>query len=125
MNNYPLGNFLIILKNAHLSGKMSLTTPFSRIKKEVADLLVKSDFLVKAEVQKNMLSVELVSKEKRPFWQIKLYSKPGRRFYAGSKNIPYFPAPGGVVIMSTPGGIMSGREARKKNLGGEVIAVLW
>jgi len=131
MNNYPLGNFLIQIKNAHLADKDQVVVPFSKIKQEVAKVLVDGGFLRTVEEKKikgkkfSSLEVGLIDKEKKPFWEIKLYSKPGRRYYAKSGEIPYSPTPSGLVVISTPNGVMRGSVARKKNLGGEVIAVIW
>ncbi len=131
MNNYPLGNFLVQIKNAHLSDKSMIITPFSKIKEEVAKVLVDSGFLATVEVKKQKgkdfsdLEVGLISKKEKPFWDLKLYSKPGRRYYAKTGEIPYPSTPKGLVIISTPQGIMRGSQARKQNLGGEVIAVIW
>jgi len=131
MNNYPLGDFLIQLKNAHSAGKEAVVVPWSRNKEIVAKLLVKHGFLKKVEVKKQrgksypLLSVTLPPKAKLPLWQVKLYSKPGRRFYAKTSQLPYPQRRGGLVIVSTPAGMMSAFKARQKGLGGEVIASLW
>ncbi len=132
MNNYPLGNFLIQIKNAHLAGKSQVTTPYSRIKEEIAKILVDGGFLATVEKKKIKdkkffnLEVSLGEEEKKKtFWEVKLYSKPGCRYYAKTNEIPYPPTSQGLVIISTPKGLMRGFEARKKNTGGEVIAVVW
>lgn len=131
MNNYPLGNFLIQIKNAHLASKDWLVTPYSKIKEEVAKILVDAGFLSTVEEEKikgkkfSNLKIGLVDREKKPFWEVKLYSKPGRRYYAKTGEIPYPSTPGGLVVISTPKGVMRARRARKENLGGEVIAVIW
>ncbi|MBL7078233.1 30S ribosomal protein S8 [Candidatus Shapirobacteria bacterium] len=131
MNNYPLGNFLVQIKNAHLPGKSVIVTPYSKIKEEVARVLVDSGFLATVVVKKQKeksfsdLEVGLISKKEKPFWDLKLYSKPGRRYYAKAGEIPYPSTSKGLVVISTPRGIMRGSQARKQNLGGEVIALIW
>ena len=128
---YPLGDFLIRIKNAYLVDKKSVTAPWSKQKEAMAKFLVKKGFLswvkVKKVSGKSFFSLEagLISRQGLPNLEIELFSKPGRRFYTKVKDIPYPRDERALVIISTPKGVMSGWEARKKNLGGEVVAHLY
>jgi len=131
MNNYPLGNFLVQIKNAHLASKKEVVTPWSKVKGAVAKLLVENGFLARVEVKKEknksypFLKVKLINRKKLPFWELKLYSKPGRRYYASVEDIPYSTTDKGMIIISTSKGLMKGSQARKSNLGGEIVAAIW
>jgi len=124
---YPLGDFLIAIKNAYLAEKSQVVVPWSKQKEAVAKLLKKAKFLkevkVKKEGKKQFLAVELSPEKGRV--EVKLFSKPGRRYYVSVREIPFPQGKGAVVIVSTPQGVMLGKEARKKKIGGELIAHIW
>lgn len=128
---YPLGDFLIRIKNACLADKKSVVAPWSKQKEAMARFLVKKGFLSWAKVKKvpgksfSSLEVGLVSRQGLSHLEVELFSKPGRRFYTKVKDIPYPRDKGALIIISTPKGVMSGWEARKKNLGGEIVAHLY
>ena len=129
MNNFPIGDFLIRIKNAYLASRKTVLIPWSLPKEEIAKLLTKYGFIAgvkkeKAEKNRYFLKIGLFSRKKLPSLEIELFSKPGRRFYAGVKDLPYPERKGALIIISTSEGIMSGSQAKKKNLGGEVIAHL-
>ncbi len=127
--NYLLGDFLIRIKNAYMAGRPEVVSPWSKMIEKMAHLLkvntfIKSYLVVDVDGKKT-IKVQLFYKtdSSLPLVMVKIFSKPGRRFYAGALEIPY-PQEGKLVIMSTPKGLMTGRQARKKNLGGEVLVEL-
>lgn len=128
MNNYPVGDFITRIKNAAFARKTEISIPYSRIKEEIAKVLVKEGYLseVTRDKENNLLKVTLTYKEREPLVSgAKNISKPGVRIYAKSREIPTVPGGIGITIVSTPVGVMSDKQAKKKGLGGEVIAQIW
>jgi small subunit ribosomal protein S8 len=126
MVNDPIGDFIVRLKNASDVGLAHVVVPYSKMKHTVADVLVASGFLVSATKEgkdtRMALTVHLVYKDGQPkITGVKRISKPGRRMYVASKNIHAVKYGKGLLVVSTPNGIMSGAEARKQNVGGEAL----
>lgn len=122
MTNYPVGDFLIKIKNAAMAKRKMVTVPYSNLVGAVSELLKKEQYLTDVKKEGDNLSVKLVYVKKEPVLvELKLISKPGRRVYAQvdrlreHKGLSFF-------IVSTPMGVMTSKEAVKKNLGGELIA---
>ena len=130
MVNDPIGDLLAQIKNASMVGKKSIILPYSRMKKEVASILVREGFLsdlqVTGEKPKEQLHLSLRFDGKVPvITGIKRISKPGLRRYVSVKEIPTVVGGMGVSVLSTPSGIMTGSDAKKKNIGGEVVCLIW
>lgn len=128
MNNYPIGDFVIRLKNAAAAGKVEVSAPYSRLKEEMAKVLVKEGYLssTRRDLGKRVLVVSLSYKGKTPFLSgAKNVSRPGVRIYARSRELPVVAGGIGVTLVSTSKGVMTGKDARKRGLGGEVIAQIW
>jgi len=127
--NDPIGDMLIRIKNGYLARKVVVEVPYSIMKEEIAKLLVKKGYLKKFKIENlkfKILKLELKYEGKRPGIEgVKRISKPGVRTYAKAGEIPKVKYGFGITIVSTPKGIMTGREAKKKNLGGEVICQVW
>lgn len=120
--NYIVGNFLIILKNAVLAGKKTVRVEKTKMVESVADVLKRLGFISEIKEADGYLEVSLTYKNKSPILtDIKLVSKPGLRVYWDLKKIKDFHSRY-VLIISTPKGVMSSKEALKEGLGGEVIA---
>lgn len=124
MNTYPVGDFLIRVKNAALAGRHEFNCPSSRLIKEVAKVLEKEGYLDKVSKKDKSLMVRLAYKRKKPvILDIKLVSRPGLRIYMGTDEIDKRERRGvSILILSTPKGIMSSNQALKQRVGGEVIA---
>ncbi len=121
---------LIRIKNAQSAGKPTVDVDYSSVKYQIANILVKKDFLEAVErkfkKQKKFLRLILKYVDKEPKMRgVKRISKPGRRVYLPSKKIKSSKGVFSVVIVSTSQGIMSHIDARKKNLGGEIICEVW
>ncbi len=135
MNNYPIGDFITRLKNAAKAGRVEVPVPYSRIKENMAKVLLREGYLtsVKKDVDARVLIVTLAYKQSssRGLGKLPLLtsgrniSKPGARIYSGSREIPRVAGGIGVTLISTSSGVMSDKEAKKKGLGGEVIAQVW
>ncbi|MEK7129636.1 MAG: 30S ribosomal protein S8 [Patescibacteria group bacterium] len=129
MVNDPIGDMLAQIKNATMAGKRVVELPHSRMKVQVATVLVQEEYL--AAVQqfgdkpKLMLRLHLKSKEESPIRDIKRVSKPGLRWYVTKDEIPQVLGGMGIAIVSTSAGIMTGREAKKRGIGGELLCTVW
>jgi len=123
--NYTIGDYLIRLKNAYLANKQEVIVGNSKLVRLVSDVLKKAGYIAdyKQQEDKRTLEVKLVYGQNSvpAFSHVNLFSKPGRRFYSSSNDLPY-PKADGIVIVSTSSGVMTTIEARKKGFGGEVIA---
>jgi len=125
----PIADMLATIKNGYLAHKKQLLVPYSKIKEKLAQILVKEGFLEKLKVQKsNFKILELILKyegKKPAVNEVVRISKPGLRVYAGVTKIPRVRYGPGVTVVSTSAGLLTGSEAQKKNLGGEVICQIW
>lgn len=123
----PISDMLIRIKNALMTGAETVTIPFSKQKKAILEILKKENCIENFEIEKtekgfSLLQVKNLYLDNTPvITSIKRISKPGLRHYVKSKNIPRPKIGLKLLILSTPKGIMSGQEARKKGLGGEII----
>ncbi|MGN6155745.1 MAG: 30S ribosomal protein S8 [Sphingomicrobium sp.] len=125
--NDPLSDLLTRIRNGQQARKDSVLTPASKLRAHVLDVLQREGYIrgYSEEVlagQKG-LRIELKYFEGQPAIQhLARISKPGRRVYSGSKDLPRIRNGLGVVIVSTPRGVLSDAEAREQNVGGEVLA---
>lgn len=121
-NNYPLGDFLIRIKNAAMATRHTLSVPKSKLIYSVAKVLEKEKVIEDLKEDDGKLMMRLVFRSKEPvITHIRLVSKPGLRIYMSVDELEKIKGPS-MYLLSTPKGIMSAREAIKKSLGGEVIA---
>ena len=127
----PIADFLIQIQNAARAGKSEVVLPFSKMKLAVANVLKQEGYLSRVEKKGKdataMLGVELVFDENgTPNLQgTKRISKPSRRVYMGADDVQPVRYGHGLVILSTPEGILTGKQARKKGVGGEVLFEIW
>ena len=128
---HPVSDMLIRIKNAYQVGKRTVEVDYSKILNEIAKLLLKEGYLknIKEEkVNKNFKRLKLTLKyrfHQPSLTTIKIISKPGLRIYAKVDKIPQVREGIGITIVSTPKGLMTRKETRKANLGGEVICQIW
>lgn len=125
----PIADMLVQIKNAQAVGHEEVVLPFSKMKESIAIVLQREGFLKNVETKKKkMHTAEL------PFLHlklsgtingVKLISKPSRRMYSGASDLGKVRSGFGVSVVSTSKGIMTGTEARKVGLGGEVIFEVW
>lgn len=127
----PIADMLTRLRNAGRSHHAGCSIPTSKVKTAIADVLKVEGYIagysVAGEGVETALTIDLkYLKNRKPVIAgLKRVSKPSRRVYVGAKQIPRVMGGLGTVILSTPQGIMSGRQARKQNVGGEVLAYVW
>lgn len=123
----PLGDMLTRIRNSQMRGKSKVSTPASKIRGRVLDVLQSEGYIrgyaqVEYNTGKAEFEIELKYFDGTPVIQeIKRVSKPGRRVYASVRNLPTVRNGLGVSILSTPKGVMSDSEARAQNVGGEVL----
>lgn len=125
MTNYSIGDFLIQLKNAAMADKRNVTTKSTKIIRAVADTLKKSGYLDNVTESDGEIAVELAYHKKQPVLvDLKLISRPGLRVY---KNVDDLESHRGIskFIITTPDGVLMSPDAKKKRVGGEVIAEIW
>ncbi len=127
----PIGDFIVRLKNATDVRKKSVSIPFSKMKHAVALTLKKNGYLgeisEKGDGVTKELTVELLySTDGAPrITGVKRVSKPGRRLYAKSRDIFPVKYGKGLLVLSTPRGIVTDQEARRDKVGGETLFKIW
>ena len=119
--NYPVGDFLIRIKNASLAKKRQVKVVNTKLISLVAHALKKQGYLREVTEKDGKLVAFLSYRRKQPLiMEVRLVSKPGLRVYKGANELEKIKKPT-TLIISTPKGVMSSQEAIKKRLGGEVI----
>jgi small subunit ribosomal protein S8 len=127
----PIADMLTRIRNASTARHRELTLPSSRIKRDIARILVEEGFIeayaTSQDGVQELLTIQLKYVEgKTPVVSgLKRISKPGLRVYARKTEIPRVLGGLGTAILSTSHGIMTGQSARKLNLGGEVLCYVW
>jgi small subunit ribosomal protein S8 len=126
----PLSNMIIGIKNAGNAGRDSVTVPYSKLKENVANVLQKEGFIKGSEKKivggKPSLIINVILEKRIPKVKgVQRISKSSKRVYKKHTEIRLVKSGYGAVILSTPKGVMSGRDARKEKLGGEVLFTIW
>ncbi len=123
----PLGDMLTRIRNGQQARKDSILTPASKLRVRVLDVLQREGY-IRGYSEESVgahkgLRIELKYFEGQPAIQhLARVSKPGRRVYSGSRDLPHIRNGLGTIIVSTPRGVLSDAEAREQNVGGEVLA---
>jgi small subunit ribosomal protein S8 len=128
----PIADMLTRIRNAQAVKKATVEVPASKIKKSIAEILIREGYIVSAETIKIegsvAESIHIVLKyvdKKKAITGIKRISIPGLRVYSEVATLPRVLGGLGIAIVSTSKGIMTDKEARKENIGGEVLAYVW
>ena len=122
----PIGDMIARIKNALVRNHKKVALPSSNFKVKIADILKNEGFIkeykINTEDKKPVLSIDLKYYSGNPVIStFERVSKPGRRVYSSAVSIPKIQNGLGVAIISTPKGVMSDMDARKNNIGGEII----
>lgn len=122
----PIADLLTRVRNAAMVGKTEIRVPTSKLKKVVAEQLVKNNYLESVKLEDGKPRGTLVITINKPgencvINEITRVSKPGRRVYVASADIPKVKQGRGIVLISTSKGVMTGGEAKKQKLGGELL----
>jgi len=128
-SNDPIADLLTRLRNSTRVRKAELLVPYSRMKADISAILKKegyiTDFEVKSEGKPQLRIVNKFAGKTPAITGLKRVSRPGLRRYVGAEDIPRVLGGMGISIISTPRGVLSGREARRQKVGGELLAFVW
>ncbi|MCR4281106.1 MAG: 30S ribosomal protein S8 [Candidatus Kaiserbacteria bacterium] len=131
MTSDPVGDFIVRLTNAGAVKKETVAVPYSALKMAIAEKLKDAGFLqaIEKKGKKVRKTLDVVLKYDAEgvhvIHGVKRVSKPGRRVYRGAREIVPVRYGQGALILSTPKGILTGKEARKENIGGEALFEIW
>ena len=126
-----IADMLTRIRNANVMRYEEVKVPASNIKKDIARILKEEGFINDYKIEDNdaqgtiVVNLKYTDKKERVITGLKRISKPGLRVYAKNNEIPKVLNGLGIAIISTSKGIMTDKEARKQNIGGEVIAYIW
>jgi small subunit ribosomal protein S8 len=128
--NDPISDMLTRVRNGLQASHSDVVMPASKIKAAIASVLVEEGYVTSFEEEgegvEKKLRVTLKYSGRTPvITGMSRISKPSCRTYAGAREIPRIMGGLGIVIMSTPDGVMTGQTARRKNVGGEVLCKVW
>ena len=127
----PIADMLTRVRNANSAHHDVVSMPFSKLKSNIADILTSEGYIAgwrveDAEVGKTLtIDLKYGPNRERSIAGIRRVSKPGLRVYVGADELPRVLRGLGIAIVSTSKGVMTDREARKMNIGGEVLAFIW
>ena len=126
----PIADLLARIRNSAAAGKQEMFVPYSKIKSEIIRILKEegyiTDFALDNEAAHPRIKItNKIANRTSAITGLKRVSRPGLRRYVGAQEIPRVLGGMGVSILSTPRGILSGREAKKQNVGGELLAYIW
>ncbi len=127
----PIADLLTRVRNANQMRYNEVVVPSSNVKLTIVDILKKEGYIANYKVEKNdvqdniIITLKYGANKERVISGLKRISKPGLRVYAKKEEVPTVLNGLGISIISTSQGIMTGKEAKKLNLGGEVLAYIW
>ena len=127
----PIADMLTRIRNANQMKHLTVLVPASKIKLEILNVIKNEGYIEDVEFVEDgkqgeiKVTLKYTEKKERVIKGIRRISKPGLRVYAKSTEMPKVLNGLGVAVVSTSNGVMTDREARQKNLGGEVIAYIW
>jgi len=130
MNTDSIADMLIRIKNALNAGHKEVVMPHSKMRVAIAEILLNEKYLEKVEVidskpQQQMKLLLRYVGSLPAVSGVKRISKPGRRFYVSAGQIPVTLGGYGITILSTNQGVIADKEARQKNVGGEILCQIW
>jgi small subunit ribosomal protein S8 len=134
--NDSISDMLTRIRNASLAKKSNVSIPLTNLNQEVAKILEKEGFIqsFQQSLESNDILIRLKYRSKKVYrgktkesciTNLKRISKPGLRIYANHKEIPRILGGTGIVVLSTPSGVMTDREARSQGIGGELLCSVW
>ena len=132
MTSDPIADMLTRIRNANTAKHDTVDVPSSKMKISIAEILLKEGYIKKFDVNEvdgiKTIHITLkygTDKNDKIITGLKRISKPGLRVYAGKDELPKVLGGLGIAIISTNKGVMTDKEARKENVGGEVLAFIW
>ncbi|MDQ2867874.1 MAG: 30S ribosomal protein S8 [Verrucomicrobiota bacterium] len=126
----PIADLLARVRNSARAQKAEMFVPYSKVKSEIVRILKEEGYITDYAMDTTAAHPRIKITNKMvnrisAITGLKRVSRPGLRRYVGAKEIPRVLGGMGVAILSTPRGVLSGREAKKQNLGGELLAYIW
>jgi small subunit ribosomal protein S8 len=126
----PIADLLARIRNGADAQKVEMFVPYSRIKADIVRILKEEGYITEYAVDTEGAHPRIkitnkVANRSSAITGLKRVSRPGLRRYVGASEIPRVLGGMGVAILSTPRGVLSGREAKKQNVGGELLAYVW
>ncbi len=122
----PIADMLTRIRNAHLALHKEVSVPRSKIKEALAGILKQEGYVEEVTVEDRTITIGLKYYKGQPaILGLKRISKPGRRVYVGSHEIPRVQNGLGICILSTSHGVLDGAAAHEKKVGGELLCEIW
>ena len=125
----PISDMLTRIRNAGHALRPVVAVPHSRVKENIANILKKEGYVAEVAIEGKIpktINIKLKYQGKKNVIEgLRRISRPGLRHYVGATEIPRVLGGLGVAVVSTPEGVMTGTQARKKNLGGELLCYVW
>ena len=133
MTSDPIADMLTRIRNALMAKHSSVAIPSSRIKVAIAKILLDEGYISGYRMENNpratlVINLKYVGEAKLQrsvISTLKRVSKPGRRIYTSVKEIPWVRSGMGIAVLSTPKGVITGQQARRLNVGGEILCYVW
>jgi len=127
----PIADMLTRIRNATRAKRKKVDVPASNLKKAIADLLLREKYIKEFQVLEETcqgtirISLKYTSRDESAIDGLKRVSKPGRRVYVGTTEIPRVMGGLGTAVLSTPKGVLTDKESRKLGVGGELLCYIW
>ena len=122
----PIADMLTRIRNAHMALHKEVVVPRSKMKQRITEILKEEGYIEDFELGEKEIKIKLKYVNGKPAIQgLKRISKPSRRIYVGVKEIPRVQNGLGICVVSTSKGILEGEQARRLNVGGELICQIW
>ena len=127
----PIADMLTRIRNAITANKETVEIPSSNMKKAIADILLSEGYVSDVKLTEDgyngklVITLKYVGKKKNVINGLKRVSKPGLRTYAGVEDMPKVMDGLGIAVLSTNKGIMTDKQAKAANVGGEVLCYIW
>ncbi|HAK05910.1 MAG TPA: 30S ribosomal protein S8 [Spartobacteria bacterium] len=126
----PIADLLARIRNATHAQKIDMFIPYSKIKAEIVRILKDEGYISEYSIDTSAAHPRIkvtnkIVNRSSPITGLRRVSRPGLRRYVGADEIPRVLGGMGVAILSTPRGVLSGREAKKQKVGGELLAYVW
>jgi len=127
----PIGDMVCRIRNAIMAEKREVLVPHSKIKVEIIEVLKREGYIAGYKIEKSgypayiTIDLKYLDKKKNVIEGVERISKPGKRIYVGADDIPKVLGGLGVSVLSTSKGIMTGKDCKRDNVGGEMLLTIW
>jgi small subunit ribosomal protein S8 len=131
MNTDPIADYLTRIRNGIMAGHDAVVVPASKIKSQLCGILKQEGYIHSFKQVEHegrvylILNLKYVKDKQNVIHGLRRVSRPGLRIYSGAQEIPEVHGGLGIAILSTPKGLLTGKDAKKQNVGGEVLAHVW